>query len=339
MDRALKTVVGVSALAGLRDLGSIEAQAREAAQPAQAPEAKAATGTAFVYSEEYLRHTLGKGHPESPERLKAIMKRMQESGLDKKVTMMAPAGDPVPYIKKIHSEEHIQKVEKQAFDPAICRLAVAGALTGVDAVFEGRARNAFCAVRPPGHHAENKGEFGFCFFGNVAIAARYAQEKYKIERVLVVDWDYHHGNGTEWAFYSDPSVMFFSTHKLTTFPGTGSADRKGEGKKLGLNINVPMPRGADDQQFFKVFDEQLLPVAEKYKPELVLVSAGFDSRKDDLLGDFAITDDGFARLTERVMKIAKTHARSRLVSVLEGGYNTTGLALAVESHIKTLLEG
>ncbi|MBM4313349.1 MAG: histone deacetylase [Deltaproteobacteria bacterium] len=301
--------------------------------------AKAPSGTAFVYSDEYKRHILSKGHPESPDRLKAILKRLQESGLDKKVTKMAPAGDPLPYIKKIHSDEHIALVVKQARDPSICWLAVAGAMTGVDAVFQGKVRNAFCAVRPPGHHAENRGEFGFCFFGNVAIAAKYALEKYKIERVLVVDWDYHHGNGTEWAFYSDPSVMFFSTHKLMAFPGTGSPDRKGEGKKIGLNINVPMPRGADDRQFMKVFDEQLLPVAEKYKPELVLVSAGFDSRKDDVLGDFALTDNGFAKLTACVMKIAKTHAKSRLVSVLEGGYNTMGLSLAVESHIKTLLGG
>jgi acetoin utilization deacetylase AcuC-like enzyme len=185
----------------------------------------------------------------------------------------------------------------------------------------------------------NNGEYGFCFFGNVAIAARYAQKKYKIERVLVVDWDYHHGNGTEWAFYSDPSVMFFSTHKLNAFPGTGYPDRKGEGKKLGLNINVPMPRGADDKAFYKVFDEQLIPVAEKYKPELVLISAGFDSRKDDLLGDFALTDEGFAELTKKVMALAKTHAKSRLVSVLEGGYNTEGEAKAVESHLKTMLDG
>lgn len=298
---------------------------------------KPPANTGFIFSDEYLRHTLGRGHPECAERLEAILRRMRAAGLDKAVSAISPSGNPLPFIKTIHPESHIKLVEKTAYDDSICRLAVAGALSAVDAVCQGKLRNAFCALRPPGHHATDTGEFGFCFFNNIAIAARYAQEKYKLKKILIVDWDYHHGNGTEWAFYDDQSVLYFSTHRLEAFPGTGFPDRKGKGNGYGYNINVPLPRGADDKAIMDAFENQVAPVADGFKPDLVLVSAGFDSRKDDLLGDFAVTDEGFAKLTRLMMSIAKTHARSRLVSILEGGYNIEGLALAVESHIKTLL--
>lgn len=300
---------------------------------------KKATGTAFIYDDAYLRHSLGPTHPESPQRLKDIMARLKATGVDKQVKMIRPSGDPTEQIKAVHSAPHIALAGRQAKDDAICRLAVSGGLRAVDEVCSGKARNAFCAVRPPGHHAENNGEFGFCFYNNVAIAARYAQKKYKLQRVLIVDWDYHHGNGTEWSFYEDPSVLFFSTHKLTAFPQTGHAGRTGAGKGKGFNINVPLKRAATDKDILNAFTQKLAPEAEKFKPDLVLISAGFDSRKGDLLGDFAVTDDGFTRLTKLMMSIAGTHARARVVSLLEGGYNTKGLALAVEAHVKALLDG
>jgi len=293
--------------------------------------------TGLVFDKKYLHHTLGKRHPESPERLKAILRRLKTSGLDKVVKAIAPSGDPRRYINTIHPEPHIKLVTKQAHDESICRLAVAGALAAVDAVCTGRVANAFCAIRPPGHHATDTGEYGFCFYNNVAIAARYAQQKHKLKKILIVDWDYHHGNGTEWAFYEDPTVLFFSTHALYAFPGTGLENRTGKGKGQGYNINVPLPRGADDKAILNAFTKRMVPAAEKFQPDLVLISAGFDSRKDDLLGDFAVTDEGFAKLTRLMMSIAKTHAHSRIVSLLEGGYNTQGLALAVESHLKALL--
>jgi len=229
-------VVGIGALIGL---GEFDAESMSAQHTVPAPgasvgptAAKAPSGTAFVYSDEYKRHILSKGHPESPDRLKAILKRLQESGLDKKVTKMAPAGDPLPYIKKIHSDEHIALVVKQARDPSICWLAVAGAMTGVDAVFQGKVRNAFCAVRPPGHHAENRGEFGFCFFGNVAIAAKYALEKYKIERVLVVDWDYHHGNGKNgMGVLQRPVGDVLLNPQAYGFSGDGESGQEGRGQE------------------------------------------------------------------------------------------------------------
>jgi len=295
------------------------------------------TTTGLVIDDRYLRHTMGWGHPESPERLKAIRQRMKSSGLQKAARPISPTVDPMPYIRTVHPTSHINRIEHQAHDESIYRLAVSGALAGVDAVCTGEVSNAFCAVRPPGHHASDKGEHGFCFYNNVAIAARYAQKKHKLTRILIVDWDYHHGNGTEWAFYDDPTVLFFSTHALYAFPGTGAPDKIGKGKGKGLNINVPLPHGADDKRILNAFTEQLVPAANRFRPDLVLISAGFDSRKDDLLGDFAVTDAGFAELTKLVMSIATTYSRSRIVSILEGGYNTEGLALAVESHVKTLL--
>ena len=298
---------------------------------------KRAGGTGFVFHEQYLNHTLGKGHRESPERLRAILRRMKATGLDRLVKNIRPSGDPLPFIKAIHPEAHIRRVAEQAHDESICRLAVAGALAAVDAVCRGKVMNAFCALRPPGHHAADAGQNGYCFYNNVAIAARYAQKKHKLNRVLIVDWDYHRGNGTEWAFYEDPSVLVFSTHERKAVPGTGFAERKGKGSGLGYNINVPLPPGANDRAILDAFESRMAPAADRFKPDLVLISAGFDSREGDLLGDFAVTDDGFAKLTRRMMAIAETHAGSRLVSALEGGYNVEGLALAVESHIRTLL--
>ncbi len=292
--------------------------------------------TGLVRDDRYLLHTQGAGHPESPERLKAIQRRLRNSGLEEKLRPIRASVDPDASIRMVHSGEHIEMAARQAHDDAICRLAVSGALSAVDAVCSGKVQNAFCAIRPPGHHAANNGEFGFCFYNNIAIAARYAQKQHNLNKILIVDWDYHHGDGTEWAFYDDPAVLVFSTHALYAFPGSGAPDKTGEGQGRGYNINVPLPRGATDEAILRAFKERLLPAAEKFQPDLVLISAGFDARKDDLLGDFNITDEGFAQLTRMVMAIADQHANSRIVSILEGGYNTEGLALGVEAHLDAL---
>ncbi|MEW6333627.1 MAG: histone deacetylase [Thermodesulfobacteriota bacterium] len=298
---------------------------------------KRSAGTGLVLDERYTRHLLGRNHPESPERLKAIERRLEATGLAGAVVKIAPSVEAAAHIRAIHPESHIRLVGRQARDESICRLAVSGCLDAVDAVCTGRAVNAFCAVRPPGHHAADRGEYGFCFYNNIAVAARYAQRKHGLAKILIVDWDYHHGDGTEWAFYADPTVLFFSTHALYAFPGTGFAERTGSGAGKGFNINVPMPRGTDDKAILDAFHEHLVPAAERFRPDLVMISAGFDSRKDDPLGDFAITDGGFTALTRLMMSIASAHCGSRIVSILEGGYNTEGLALAVESHIRALL--
>jgi acetoin utilization deacetylase AcuC-like enzyme len=309
----------------------------EDASRIDADAARRAAKTGLVRDDRYLLHTQGARHPESPERLRAIDRQLKSSGLDQEMIPLAPSIDPLPYIRMVHSAAHMERVVQQAHDEAICRLAVSGALSAVNAVCSGQVKNAFCAIRPPGHHAANNGEFGFCFYNNIAVAARYAQQEHQLAKILIVDWDYHHGDGTEWAFYEDPSVLVFSTHALYAFPGSGAADKTGSGDGAGFNINVPLPRGADNQAIIRAFTERLMPAAASFQPDLVLISAGFDARAEDPLGDFNISDAGFAQLTEMVMAIAATYANSRVVSILEGGYNTQGLALAVESHVKSLL--
>jgi len=298
------------------------------------------SGTGFIHDERYLRHIMRPGAPESPQRLSAIVDAMHKTGLDEKVTHLPPIDDPMPWIKQVHSTSHIDKIRAIPTTGPIAELAVAGALAGVAAVSDGRVRNAFCAIRPPGHHAQNTGrEEGFCYYNNVAVAARYAQSRGHA-RILIIDWDYHHGNGTEKAFWDDPTVLYFSTHDARAYPGTGSPSRKGGPHKatLGYNVNVDLHCGATDADMVAAWDRHLMPVVERFRPDVVLISAGFDSRVDDTLGCFKVTDIGFMQLTKKAMRIADAHCGGRLVSVLEGGYNVNGLALATCAHVKALLE-
>ncbi len=293
----------------------------------------------FVFDPDYIEHRLEDAHPEAPERLKAVMEMLEKSELTEELKMLPPASiDVMPYIKMIHPDDHICSVEGTAYDESICRKAVAGAIAGVDAVCRDGLRSAFCAVRPPGHHATDEGEAGFCFYNNIAIAARYAQSVYGLNKILIADWDFHHGNGTEWAFYDDSSILFFSTHSKYAFPMTGYSERKGEGTGYGYNINIPLYSEADDNLIIEAFEKTLLPAADRFKPDLVLISAGFDSREEDFLGNFKISDKGFSRLTDIMQDIAATYCQSRLVSILEGGYNPDGLASAVEAHLISLLD-
>ena len=307
-------------------------------------ELKRGQGTGYVFDERCLDHA----HPvEQSKRLIGINKALSDTGIVQHLRHLKPIADPIPYIREIHSEAHVERVRKIPRTGPASELAVAGVLSGVQAVLEGRVKNAFCAVRPPGHHAHNAGqEEGFCFFGNVAIAARYAQAVYGLRRILIIDWDYHHGNGTEWAFYRDRSVYFFSTHDWHAYPGTGDPRRRGEGPGLGYNLNIHMACQSGDDQFFRVYDEKLLSAAETFKPELILISAGFDSQRNDLLGCFDITPAGFKKLTRKVTALARTCAGGRLVSVLEGGYadrdhpdlNTyKSLASSAAAHVSALV--
>ncbi|HMD67706.1 MAG TPA: histone deacetylase [Chitinivibrionales bacterium] len=294
--------------------------------------------TGYVFEDACMGYELDFGHPESPERLAAIKAKMAQTGLDKKVLRLSPLDDVVHHIRKIHTDGHIKSIQGIRTIGPIAELAVGGALAAVKAVCEGTARNAFCAMRPPGHHALNTGqEEGFCFYNNVAIAAKYAQQVCKKPKILIVDWDFHHGNGTEAAFYTDPTMLYFSTHYALAYPGTGFPEREGEGAGRGFNINVHMPAGSGDEDFVKVFNDVLVPRADTFKPDFVFISAGFDGRADDKLGCFAISDEGFAALTRIVMDIAHKHCGDRIVSVLEGGYTPEDLAGAVCAHMKTLL--
>ena len=303
--------------------------------------AKAGQLTGVVLDDGFLNHHISPAHPESPARYQAIQAAIASMPGQSSLATLSPGSLEAvePWLSKIHSREHIQsiKTERGIFDNAL--LATAGCLSAVDAVMQGRVRNAFCASRPPGHHALNTGrEEGFCYFNHIAVAARYAQQHYAAERVLIIDWDYHHGNGTEWAFYNDASVLFFSTHDQFAYPGTGSPGRKGEGSGEGFNINVHLDCGTDDKTILAAFEQYLRPALVTFKPDLILISAGFDSRKDDLLGCFAISDNGFQQLTRWVMAVADDVCDGRVVSVLEGGYNVKGNASAVVSHLQALTQ-
>jgi acetoin utilization deacetylase AcuC-like enzyme len=225
-------------------------------------------------------------------------------------------------------------VSSQSFDVAL--RVVGGVLNAVDAVVPRKASNAFCAVRPPGHHARPEQGMGFCIFNSIAVAARYAQRKHGVERVLIADWDVHHGNGTQDIFYSDGSVFFFSTHQSPWYPGTGAWNETGEGKGKGCTMNCPFPAGAGREEILPAYGHNLAHAAEAFKPDLVMLSAGFDSRVADPLGRFTLSDDDFSELTRMVLEIADKYAGGRLVSLLEGGYNLSGLASSAAAHVKAL---
>ena len=307
-----------------------------------APIARAA-GTGLVYDARYLDHVLdtrgGGTHPERPLRLEKVMAMLESRGLRERLVDVALHDAPMPHIRDHHTAEHVDSVRRIDVTGPVAELAVAGALASVDAVATGKLRNVFCAARPPGHHANNTGmEEGFCFYSNAAIAAKHAQQAYGFENILIVDWDYHHGNGTQNAFYGDPSVLFFSTHDWYAYPGTGDPSLVGEGDGGELNINVHLDCGCTDRDMLSSWDRKLMPKVETFKPDFIIISAGFDSRMDDLLGCFDVTDDAFVRMTRTVMDMAEHYCDGRVVSLLEGGYNVDGLALAAAAHVETLLD-
>ena len=309
--------------------------------------------TGIVYSDTYLEHETG-GHPESPRRLTAIMDGLETRGILDDLVRMDPAPARPEEIELVHSPSYIKWVEEMvnrgarfldggdtvvstgSYEAAL--LAAGGVVAAVDAVMAGKVSNCFCAVRPPGHHALYDRAMGFCLFNNVAIGARYVQKKYGVERVLVVDWDVHHGNGTQDTFYRNPSVFYFSTHQYPHYPGSGSAGETGAGEGEGFTLNIPMNSGAGDEEYLRVFNEILVPAMDKFQPEFVFISAGFDGHMSDPLSSINLTGEGFGRLTAVVKGIADKYASGRLISVLEGGYDLDGLSDSVAEHIQGLLE-
>lgn len=309
--------------------------------------------TGLVYHPAYLEHDMGAGHPESPRRLAAIMQRLEQSGTLSRLAKIEPRKAEDHWITQIHTPAYVASLHRQvptsgrvSLDPdtsmspgslTAAYLAVGGALAGVDAIMAKQVDHVFCAVRPPGHHAEASRAMGFCLFNTVAVAVRYVQQRHEVRRVLVVDWDVHHGNGTQHSFEDDPSVLFFSTHQYPYYPGTGRAAERGRGPGEGLTINVPMEAGESDEAYRAVFLKELVPAADEFRPDFVMISAGFDAHQDDPLAGMALTEAGYAELTKIVAAIAVRHAGGRILSTLEGGYNLRALAASVDRHIEALL--
>jgi acetoin utilization deacetylase AcuC-like enzyme len=309
--------------------------------------------TGLVYHPAYLEHDMGAGHPESPNRLRTIMDQLERSGTAARVKRIEARRAEDEWILQVHSPSYVAALNahtpasgRVALDPdtslspgslSAAYFAAGGALAAVDAIMNGEVVHAFCAVRPPGHHAEVDRAMGFCLFNNVAIAARYVQKQYGLTRVLIVDWDVHHGNGTQHTFEQDPSVLFFSTHQYPHYPGTGRATERGTGPGEGFTINVPMKPGDGDDEYHAIFMNVLQPAADAFKPEFVIISSGFDAHRDDPLANMGLTEAGYASLTGLVVDIAKRHAQGRLLSALEGGYHLTALAGSVDAHLKALL--
>jgi len=310
--------------------------------------------TALLLDPLYMQHETGPGHPERPERYAALTEAFTQAGLTKSLSHISPRFATEDEVAACHSHVYIEKVKREiasgarelstgdttvsakSFDVAL--QATGGILNAVDAVMDGKAGNAFCAVRPPGHHARPEQGMGFCIFNSIAIAARYAQKKHGVGKVLIADWDVHHGNGTQDIFYEDGSVFFFSTHQSPWYPGTGRTDETGQGKGKGCTMNCPFPAGSGRAEIFGAFRKKLALAADSFKPDLVMISAGFDSRLNDPLGQFTLSDPDFVELTKVMLEIAGKHASGRLVSVLEGGYNLSGLASAATAHVKALAQ-
>jgi acetoin utilization deacetylase AcuC-like enzyme len=313
-----------------------------------------AKGTGLYYHPAFLEHITGSGHPESPERLSVIRQKLKTTGVWEKLTHLEPQPAPAKTLELVHDPAYLAKAQNEieagramlsTGDTVVCKkswraaLLAAGAATGaVTKVCDGELKNAFCLVRPPGHHARPKrGGMGFCVLNNVAIAARHAQKAHDVERVLIVDWDVHHGNGTQDTFWKDGSVMNFHTQQRGIYPGSGAAAERGEGPGKGLILNFPLEPHSGNDVFEKLYRRELVPAAKKFRPGLILVSAGYDSHKDDPLGALALDESGYATLTGIVTELADALCKGKLVICLEGGYNKDATAASVAATIRKML--
>lgn len=310
--------------------------------------------TGLVLDLSFTEHDPGNYHPEAPGRIEAIHRQLKADRIVGKCLPLELRDVTDDEILLVHSEFYLKTVKTEIdgkrsgtlstgdtnFGPrslSIAKQAAGSLLNAIDGVMTDQLDNAFCAVRPPGHHATASRGMGFCVFNNAAIAARYARKKYGAERVAIIDWDVHHGNGTQDIFYEDGDVFYFSTHQHPWYPGTGKFDETGQGKGRHTTMNAPLPAGSGMDEVGHAFRKRFAVKMKEYQPDLVIISAGFDSRDGDPLGDFTLTDPQFVELTGILSGIAGEFAGGRLVSVLEGGYNREGLAKAVSEHVSALL--
>jgi len=310
--------------------------------------------TGFVTSPRFLEHRTRRGHPESPRRLRAIRRAVEKHGLNGSLVFLPPYVPDLAFLETIHGSEYLERfretvrkgkkvfsttdcsIGRESFDVAL--LAAGGVMAGVDAVLNGRVDNVFCAVRPPGHHAGRASAMGFCFLNNVAIGALYARAVYGVERIFILDWDVHHGNGTQEIFENDPLTYYCSLHEHPTFcfPGTGRRSETGSGAGTGFTLNLPLKPHTGDVEFLGTFEADVVPEIERFRPGLILVSAGFDAHDRDPIADLRLTEKSFTYMTRRVCELADRHCGGRIVSVLEGGYDGPALGSSAVAHLEAL---
>ncbi len=308
--------------------------------------------TLLLYDDIYLRHDTGPSHPENYKRLECIVDHLKTTGLWDKSTLMNPRAATVEEIALVHERAYIDRARQLAeagggqLDPDTtlsrdsyrAALYAAGALlTAADAIMEGMSKNAFCMVRPPGHHARPANGMGFCVFNNVAVAAQYLISRHKLKRVFIIDWDCHHGNGTQEMFYGEPGVFYMSLHRWPFYPGTGGADERGSGPGKGFTLNIPVTDGTSPEEYITSFKNAMNNDIKAFNPEFIIISAGFDGYSEDPVGGLGLAAEDFATLTGITLELAERCCRGRVLSCLEGGYNLQGLPLCVEQHLNVLL--
>jgi acetoin utilization deacetylase AcuC-like enzyme len=285
--------------------------------------------------------------------LRTVLAGIKNAGLVEKLVELEVQPAELRQIEEIHSRTYIDRVKElcdsggghldgdtpvSARSYEVALLAVGGVISASRAVAQGEVDNAFCAVRPPGHHAERDHGMGFCLFNNVAVAARFLQKEQDRAKIAILDWDVHHGNGTQWAFYDDPTVLYASVHQYPFYPGTGAASQTGEGAGVGYTLNVPMDGSCGDGEYLSILDETVVPAIRQFGPDFFLLSAGFDPHRADPIGGMNVTTEGFAEMTRRMKAVAEETCGGRLVSVLEGGYDLDALAESVVAHLSVLLD-
>lgn len=307
--------------------------------------------TAVFYDPIYMEHDTGYGHPERPERLQTTLQVMEEAGLTDKVRIISPRDAGVEEIALVHPKKYIETVKRMAesgggwLDPDThvgvrsydAALKSAGAvLEGLERIFSGDIDNAFCLVRPPGHHATAERGMGFCLFNNNAVAARFAIKEFGIRRVFILDWDAHHGNGLQDIFYDDNKVLYVSLHQYPHYPGTGSAGEVGIGAGEGYTINFPLPARSGEEVYLAAFDQVIAPIVRTYQPELVLISAGYDGHFSDLLCSMLLRGNSYAEMAVRLKGMAEEHCGGKMMAALEGGYNLVGIAISITNTVAVM---
>ena len=305
----------------------------------------------YVYDPIYLKHDTGE-HVENAARLQAIISHLEQTGLKSQLTLVKPRPASVEELALVHQKQYISHIQEVAqkgggwldadtvmssdsYEAAL--YAAGGVIRAAEAVMGGEVASAFALVRPPGHHATSRQAKGFCLFNNIAIAARHALAQYELERILIIDFDVHHGNGTQETFYDNPQVMYISTHQYPFYPGTGSVEETGGGAAEGTNINIPLPAGCGDDEYLKVFEQIIVPAARRFQPQLILVSAGSDNHWADPLALMQVSVTGFGQMARIIKELADELCGGRLVFTLEGGYNLDALAASVKATFDVLL--